>query len=385
MSSENKYYGNIIPLTDGYLGQKDVLLIGGDGMAIEDMSTADLFKFRFSVLSTGSISSLNGLISSTQTFANDTNVTITSSSSTHTLGWSGTLGITRGGTGQSTALAAFNALSPLTTLGDTLYHTGSNNTRLAGNTTTTRKFLRQTGTGTVSAAPAWDTVTKSDVGLGLVENTALSTWAGSSNITTCGTITTGTWNATAISLTKGGTGLTSLGTAGQLLKVNAGGTALEYFTPTYVTSAITSINTYTNQFQSIIAVNSGSSVNVSTSVIAGTAVHTIEIPTGSDTITGLVSTSAQVFAGTKTFNGGIILADAQNIAFNATTGTKIGTATTQKLSFWNATPIVQPTTAVSSSTLAINSTAQPVYAATTYDGYTVQQVVRALRNIGLLA
>ena len=31
-------------------------------------------------------------------------------------------------------------------------------TRLAGNTTATRKFLRQTGTGTVSAAPAWDTL-----------------------------------------------------------------------------------------------------------------------------------------------------------------------------------------------------------------------------------
>lgn len=34
--------------------------------------------------------------------------------------------------------------------------------------------------------------------------------------------------------------------------------------------------------------------------------------------------------------------DAQNIVVNATTGTKIATATTQKLAFWNATPIVQP-------------------------------------------
>lgn len=31
-----------------------------------------------------------------------------------------------------------------------------------------------------------------------------------------------------------------------------------------------------------------------------------------------------------------------NIAFDTTTGTKIGTATTQKIAFWNATPIVQP-------------------------------------------
>lgn len=41
-------------------------------------------------------------------------------------------------------------------------------------------------------------VTKSDVGLGNVENTALSTWSGSSNITSLGTITTGVWNAIAL-------------------------------------------------------------------------------------------------------------------------------------------------------------------------------------------
>lgn len=40
--------------------------------------------------------------------------------------------------------------------------------------------------------------TKSDVGLGNVENTALSTWPGSTNITTLGTIGTGTWQGTAI-------------------------------------------------------------------------------------------------------------------------------------------------------------------------------------------
>lgn len=54
------------------------------------------------------------------------------------------------------------------------------------------------------------TLTKSDVGLGNVENTALSTWAGSANITTVGTIATGTWNATTISVAKGGTGATTL-------------------------------------------------------------------------------------------------------------------------------------------------------------------------------
>jgi hypothetical protein len=36
-------------------------------------------------------------------------------------------------------------------------------------------------------------------------------------------------------------------------------------------------------------------------------------------------------------------ADAVNLAFGTSTGTKIGTATTQKLGFWNATPVVQNT------------------------------------------
>lgn len=45
-------------------------------------------------------------------------------------------------------------------------------------------------------------VNASQVGLGNVENTALSTWAGSTNLTTLGTIDTGTWNATAIAQAK---------------------------------------------------------------------------------------------------------------------------------------------------------------------------------------
>lgn len=69
----------------------------------------------------------------------------------------------------------------------------------------------------------WQTLDKTAVGLGSVENTALSTWAGSTNITTLGTVTTGTWSATAIGATKGGTGLTSYAT-GDLLYASAANT-----------------------------------------------------------------------------------------------------------------------------------------------------------------
>jgi hypothetical protein len=128
---------------------------------------------------------------------------------------SGTFSGTSSGT--NTGDQTFNGLSPMTTLGDVIYGGASGTgTRLAGNTASTRKFLRQTGDGAASAAPAWDTVTKSDVGLGNVENTALTTWAGSTNLITLGTVTTGTWQGTTIGVSKGGTGLSSLTAYGLL-------------------------------------------------------------------------------------------------------------------------------------------------------------------------
>ena len=57
--------------------------------------------------------------------------------------------------------------------------------------TTQLTYTPNTGAGSI-------TLTKAMVGLGNVENTALSTWTGTSKITTLGTITTGTWNGTKI-------------------------------------------------------------------------------------------------------------------------------------------------------------------------------------------
>lgn len=47
-------------------------------------------------------------------------------------------------------------------------------------------------------------------------------------------------------------------------------------------------------------------------------------------------TTADLITGNQTFT------DAKNMAFGTTTGTKIGTATTQKIGFFNKTPVVQP-------------------------------------------
>lgn len=54
--------------------------------------------------------------------------------------------------------------SPMTTLGDMIYGAASGTaTRVAGNTTTTKKFLSQTGDGSSSAAPSWSTIVASDL------------------------------------------------------------------------------------------------------------------------------------------------------------------------------------------------------------------------------
>ncbi|NBQ67353.1 MAG: hypothetical protein EBU46_00365 [Nitrosomonadaceae bacterium] len=49
-------------------------------------------------------------------------------------------------------------------------------------------------------------LTKTQVGLGNVENVTLSTWTGSAYLTTVGTIDTGTWEGSVVGITYGGTG-----------------------------------------------------------------------------------------------------------------------------------------------------------------------------------
>lgn len=63
-------------------------------------------------------------------------------------------------------------------------------------------------------------------------------------------------------------------------------------------------------------------------------------------------------------SGNFIFADAKNIVLNTTTGTKIGTATGQKLGFWNATPVAQQVLATGAS-------------------HTVDDVISALQTLGL--
>ena len=116
---------------------------------------------------------------------------------------SGALPPTNGGTG-------INAYAT----GDIIYSDATNSlAALPGNTTTTKKFLNQTGTGSASQAPSWDTVANTDVtGLGTMSTQDADTVAitgGSIDNTTVGATTPTTGAFTSLSLTGSVSGTTT--------------------------------------------------------------------------------------------------------------------------------------------------------------------------------
>ena len=134
----------------------------------------------------------------------------------------GSIPISAGGTGQGSKTAAFNALSPSTSKGDIISHTGSDNVRVPVGTDGQILIADSTQTSGVK----WGSVT----GVGTVTSVGISPPAfltAGPAVESAGNISL-TYSGTAIPITSGGTGLTALGTAGQVLRVNSGGTALEY-------------------------------------------------------------------------------------------------------------------------------------------------------------
>ena len=121
--------------------------------------------------------------------------------SANTLNLSNALGAVYGGTAQSTY-----------TTGDTLYSSAANTlAKLAGNTTTTRKYLVSVGDGTNATAPSWDQI---DISTTDITGTLAATNGCTGTVTTTagdilyGGTTSNTWAKLAA------------GTAGQLLQTN---------------------------------------------------------------------------------------------------------------------------------------------------------------------
>lgn len=91
------------------------------------------------------------------------------------------------------------------------------------NYATKRFLLHPAGAGDWANVAASDfktalSLAKSDVGLSNVENTALSAWTGSTNITTVGLISSGTWEGSPVGVDFGGLGNFTTPTANYILK-----------------------------------------------------------------------------------------------------------------------------------------------------------------------
>jgi predicted outer membrane repeat protein len=93
---------------------------------------------------------------------------------------------------------------------------------------------------------------------------------------------------------------------------------------------------------------------------------------------------ATTLNGTLAQNGTVTMSDGSNIAVGSTNGTKIGTATNQKIGFYNKTPLGQPSPGTEAAFVE-NAGGTAVNEDSTFGGYTLQQVVQALQNLGLLA
>ena len=136
-------------------------------------------------------------------------------------------------------------------------------------------FTDPTFTGTVSG------VTKSAVGLSNVENTALSTWPGSANLTTVGTMTTALRSSSA--------------TGGVGYNTGAGGTVIQ---GTNRVTAVTNnrLSGYVQLFNAAGVTNAWTSFTVNNSTVAAADVVIVNAATGTNTyVTHVSAVSAGSF------------------------------------------------------------------------------------------
>ena len=209
---------------------------------------------------------------------------------------------------------AFNSLD-LTTVGsssDYIISVGQSNGKLSATKETKVTTLSATSTSLITSKAVYEYLA--------------NTYAGTQNITTLGTVSTGTWNASTIAVNKGGTGTNSL-TSGQVLIGNGTGAV--------TTRAITDIT------------NTTSSVTANTNLITA------------NTLVNYVSKSLNGFTGTA------------NIVTVGTIGTGV----------WNGTAIAAnyignlPASKITSGTFDVARIPNLAGSKIILDGYTAQSTV----------
>jgi hypothetical protein len=115
-----------------------------------------------------------------------------------------------------------------------------------------------------------------------VENTAISTWAGSTSITSVGTIGTGTWQGTVVGSTYGGTGINN---AGRTLTISTNSGTISF---TGASTTLTVANT-----GSISGTNTGDQTITLTGDVTGSGTGSFAASIGSNRVTlGMLATLA---------------------------------------------------------------------------------------------
>jgi hypothetical protein len=137
-------------------------------------------------------------------------------------------------TGLTTSVATLNNLSGVNS-GDQTTITGNAGTATKLAASKTINGVAFDGTADITAPAAAETLT----------GTTLKSTVTGSSLTSVGTITSGVWSGTAVAIEKGGTGLTTVGTNGQVLTSN--GTSITWTTPA---SSSSSSPTYTTGLNS---------------------------------------------------------------------------------------------------------------------------------------
>jgi len=213
----------------------------------------------------------------------------------------------------------------------------------------------------------------------VLNQTTLGSTVLSSSLTGVGTISTGVWQGTVIDATYLDTTLvktTDTGTVTSAMiqdntilnaDINASA-AIDYSKLAALTSGNVLVGNASNVATSVamtgdIAISNAGVTSIASGVIvdadvSGTAeiavsklangttrqlLQTDAAGTGVEWTSNVDIPGTLDVTGATTFDSGITIADGQNITLDTTTGTSIGTDTTQKLSFYGVTPIVQPT------------------------------------------